>query len=393
MSDSEEVYEGDQIPSDDESVDGNGISDEEGYDLNVDSGKHYENDSRRFKKSKISSDETWSNQSLPFDNLPFTKNVGPKNIPDTNKIKNDVPVTADEIKKFIGVNIMIGVKHLLSYRDSWPSNPQLNDAYISSSMPVKRFSFLLSNLHLNDQTKEPKKGEVNFDKLYKIRPFIDRISETYMQYYDPTREQSIDESMVKFKSRNTMKQYMPQKPIKQGYKIWVRSDMNGYVCEFQIYTGKINNVTKKNLGERVIMSLSQTLKNKNYHIYFDNYFTSTNLMITLLKDGISACGTIRKDDLPKNQGKDKDMKMGDNQYRPSNEGIRYLKWLDKKPVHFLSNFHDPSDLSEVERRQKDGSLKTIACPQIAKDYNAHMGFVDKSDQMKSFYEITRKSRK
>ena len=79
---------------------------------------------------------------------------------------------------------------------------------------------------------------------------------------------------------------MLQYPIKRGYKAWVRSDMNGYVCEFQIYTGKIANVAEKNLGERVIKDLSQTLKNKNYHIFFDNYFTSNDLMITLLKDGI-----------------------------------------------------------------------------------------------------------
>ena len=96
------------------------------------------------------------------------------------------------------------------------------------------------------------------------------------------------------------------------------------------------------------------MKNKNYHIYFDNYFTSNDLMITLLKDGISACGTIRKDrkGLSKNEGKEKDMKMGDSEYRTSYEGIRCLKWVDKKPVQFLSNFHDPSALSEVERRQK-----------------------------------------
>ena len=153
------------------------------------------------------SDKTWSNQSLPYNELPFTQIVGPKNIPDTvktpgdiflmlvstenielmvhqtnlyyqqNKNKNDVLVTA-EMKKFIGVNIMMGIKRLPSYRDYWSSNPQLNDAYISSSMPVKRFSFLLSNLHLNDQTIEPKKGDANFDKLYKIRPFIEQISET-----------------------------------------------------------------------------------------------------------------------------------------------------------------------------------------------------------------------
>ena len=34
-----------------------------------------------------------------------------------------------------------------------------------------------------------------------------------------------------------------------------------------INTGKITNVAEKNLGERVIEDLSQTLKNKNYHIY------------------------------------------------------------------------------------------------------------------------------
>ena len=77
----------------------------------------------------------------------------------------------------------------------------------------------------------------------------------------------------------------------------------------------------------------------------------------------------------------------------SYEGIRWLKWVDKRAVQFSSNFHDPSALSEVERRQKDGSLKTIACPQMAKDYNGYVECVDKSDQMKSFYEITRKSKK
>ena len=117
--------------------------------------------------------------------------------------------------------------------------------------------------------------------MYKIRPFIEKIPETFLHYYDPAREQSIDESMVKFKGRSTVKQYLPQKPM----------------------------------------------KNKNYHIYFDNYFTSNDLMITLLKDGISACRTIRKDrkGLPKNQGKEKDMKMRNSEYRTSYEGITWLE--------------------------------------------------------------------
>ena len=65
-----------------------------------------------------------------------------------NKNKNDVLVTAEEMMKFIQVNIMMSIKRLPSY--------------------------------LNDQIKEPKKGDANFDKLCKIRPFIEKISETYL---------------------------------------------------------------------------------------------------------------------------------------------------------------------------------------------------------------------
>lgn len=221
--------------------------------------------------------------------------------------RNDNPVTTDEIKKFLGLNIIMGLKRLPSYREYWSLNSQLNDSYVSSIMPVKRFSLLLSNLHLNDSSNEPKRNDPKFDKLYKLIPFLDAISETYQFYYSPTRDQAIDESMIKFKGRSAMKQYMPMKPIKRDYKVWVRADMNGFVCEFQIYTGKIDDKSEKNLGERVVKDLSRALIKKNYHIYFDNYFSSVDLMKSLQDNGILACGTIRKDRarLPKIQKSEK----------------------------------------------------------------------------------------
>lgn len=60
-----------------------------------------------------------------------------------------------------------------------------------------------------------------------------------------------------------MKQYMPMKPIKRGCKIWVRADDFGYVCEFQIYTGKVQG-KPENLGERVVRDLSRALVQKHY---------------------------------------------------------------------------------------------------------------------------------
>ena len=69
MSNSKEEYERDEIPCGNESVDGNDISDDENCDLNVGIGRHSANYSRRFEDIQNLSDETWSNQSLPYNEL------------------------------------------------------------------------------------------------------------------------------------------------------------------------------------------------------------------------------------------------------------------------------------------------------------------------------------
>ncbi|KAJ8961056.1 hypothetical protein NQ314_005986 [Rhamnusium bicolor] len=42
---------------------------------------------------------------------------------------------------------------------------------------------------------------------------------------------------------------------------------------------------------------------------------------------------------------------------------------------------------------KNGTTQVLACPIVVKDYNAHMGAVDKSDMLKHCYEINRRSKK
>ena len=51
----------------------------------------------------------------------------------------------------------------------------------------------------------------------------------------PTNEQAIDEHMIKFKGQHSMKQYMPLKPIKRGFKMWCRNELaTGYLFQFDI---------------------------------------------------------------------------------------------------------------------------------------------------------------
>lgn len=72
------------------------------------------------------------------------------------------------------------------------------------------------------------------------------------------------------------------------------------------------------------------------------------------------------------------MKRGNCDWRTSTSGLLYIKWIDNKPVRFVINFHTPDDLQTVSRKQKDGTSQNISCLQLVKDYNSHMGYVDKN---------------
>ena len=85
--------------------------------------------------------------------------------------------------------------------------------------------------------------------------------------------------MIKFTGRSSLKQYMPMKPVKRGIKVWVLADShNGYFSKFQVYMGKKDGVVEKGLGARVVKDLTSSLKGKYHHVYFDNFFTSTELI-------------------------------------------------------------------------------------------------------------------
>lgn len=308
--------------------------------------------------------------------------------------KRYIPTTRKEMKAFLGINILMGIKRSPSYRDYWSNEIDLNDPFISRIMPVNRFSWLLGNLHLNDNSVMPLRGDERYDKLYKLRPFLNSIGKTFEENFKPGQILAVDESMIKFKGRSSLKQYLPKKPIKRGYKLWVLADKSGYVIKFEIYTGKVSEGRQFDLGPSVVRRLTECLQEKHHSVYIDNYFVSVFLMEDLKNVGINACGTINIDrkHLPKFK-ETKHMARGESEWFISNNGVSAMKWIDNKPVHLVSNFHDPSETTLVKRKQQDGNRINVTCPVAISDYNLHMNCVDKFDQRKSAYEISRKSRK
>ena len=122
-----------------------------------------------------------------------------------------------------------------------------------------------------------------YDRLGKVRPVIDHLSKKFAELYQPHCEVAIDEAMIKFQGRSSLKQYNPIKPVKRGIKVWVLADShNGYFKKFQVYTGKEDNRVEHGFGERLVKTLIAELHGKHHHAFFDNFFTSEKLLQDLL---------------------------------------------------------------------------------------------------------------
>lgn len=300
-----------------------------------------------------------------------------------------------EIKAFLGMNYVMGYHVLPTMRSYWSTEPDMGVPYIASVMPLSRFEELRRNLHFCNNETQPPPVSPRFDRAYKIRLVIDHFNSSFQSDMNNTVTQSVDEHMVKFKGHNIMKQYMQNKPVKRGFKMWCRADARtGYLFQFDIYTGKKRTGPEIGLGESVVFQLTQQLVGLGCEIYFDNFFNSPMLQYTLAQQNIKSCGTVRiqRKHIPKNLPLDRDMKRGDI-YATSFEGISFIKWMDNRAVHLLTNFLSPIPTQKVKRKQVGSSQSLeIKCPVIVHKYNQNMGGVDLMDQKKVTYEVDRKSK-
>ena len=193
-----------------------------------------------------------------------------------------------------------------------------------------------------------------------------------------------------------MKQYMPKKPVKRGFKVWVRADsVTGYFCDFSVYIGKPSDgtTTEVGLGERVVLQLSEHLRGNNYQLYCDNFFITCNLLDTLLEHHIYGCGTTRSyhrgfpDTLKKVT-----LSRGEHAFCQRGNLVASV-WMDKKQVTMLSTLSQADATHTAQRRQRDGSRESVQCTDAVILYNKYMSGVDKGDQMRQYYRVRTKCTK
>lgn len=316
-------------------------------------------------------------------------------------------ITKNEIKHFLGVNLYMSLVHLPNCRAYWSED--LGFEKIKETMTVNRYEKIRRYLHFNDNEKHLPRENPDYDRLHKLRPLIDCLNKNFCKDIPIEQFLSVDEQICSTKARHHLKQYLPNKPHKWGFKFFVLCGVSGYAYNFEMYSGQENAEKDRLINEldlgasaNVVVRLTRIVpKNLNYRIYFDNYYTSIPLLVYLAKQGIHSLGTVRRNRVPNCKFPDeKSMRNEDRgksfEMVASCDGVDIsgVVWKDNKTVTLLSTFAGESPIETVQRYdRKQKKTVNINCPFVIREYNRHMGGVDLLDSNLGRVKILRRSKK
>jgi len=210
--------------------------------------------------------------------------------------QHPIKTSEREIEQFVGIALYMSLVRMASTRNYFSAEFRMPQ--IADTMTGKRFEELKRFLHLADNNACDMS-----DKLHKVRPFTDMLKQRFLRV--PMVEGlSVDEQIVPFKGTSGLKQYIPMKPHKWGYKLFMLCGCNGFAYNFEVYTGKQDNIMQQGESDcgasgNVVIRLARAVPpNVHHKLYFDNYFNSPKLQICLAQRGVLSLGTVRTNRLP-----------------------------------------------------------------------------------------------
>ncbi|CAH2096797.1 unnamed protein product [Euphydryas editha] len=225
---------------------------------------------------------------------------------------------------------------------------------------------------MNDDSKHLPIDHPQNDPLHKVRSVIDYLNKKFITVPFEHRL-SLDEQMCK----HFMKQYLPNKPHKWGFKLYVLCSLSGYAYNFEIYSGAKSGA----VSNTVIRLLRPVPRHVNHITYFDNFYTNIPLLHYLTNEGIYCLGTVQRN------------RLGKSCKLPEKREIMKCN-VPRGTYHENVASHE----GHMLERQQTSTITfhanvQVQCPRVIKDYNAHMGGVDLMDSFIGRYRIRIKSRK
>jgi hypothetical protein len=225
-----------------------------------------------------------------------------------------------------------------------------------------------------------------------VRALAEKLNQSFAAHFTPIHEFTIDEAMCAWKGRSPIKQYIPSKPHKYGFKLYCLAS-EGYLLHFEVYEGKEDEPSDEGATYDTVMRMTQRYQNQQLRLYTDSWFTSPALMNALQERGIRMCGSVRSNrkGLPHiDQKAIKSLGRGEWIQRQKGD-MTFTVWKDQKVMKLLYNHISPTSVSTLNRWSDEGERVSIGCPQALKDYFYGARSVDVINQLHYNYLIGRKA--
>ena len=302
--------------------------------------------------------------------------------------------TVADIATYLGICMWMGIIHLPETRLYWAVNMTCGVHPIAQAMSRNKFDAINSYFHTFNRRAIPKG---NRDKLIIVRPVLEFIRARCCSIYVPRKNLALDEGMLAWKGRLSIKVYNPQKPDKYGIKMYFLCESDtGYVLDFIVYSGE-----SKTLRE-IVLELLERYLGKGYHVFMDNYYNSVSLADELYANATHCSGTLRLSrkgapQVLKNLA-GKKLKRGELVFRRRGNTF-ILCWQDVRLVTLITTAGDAATEPYVSRKrvrtQQGTTLREVHMerPKLIKEYTRYMGGVDLFDQMIKYYEFVRRTAK
>ena len=240
---------------------------------------------------------------------------------------------------------------------------------------------------------------------------------------------------IAYRGRSSHKVKLPNKPIKEGYKVWVLGD-NGYVYDWlwhsrvdgpesisekgltidRVKTKELIELTKVHLAPTfaLVILLAQRLRQihptRVFCFFLDNLFLNVNVSQALLALRICCTGTTRKNAqgipewLLKMKEHNRSLVWNSTLAEVVDSTLCFL-WQDNNAVLGLTTAHCLKD-ETIERMRKrpsptstnarivrpvfgDLPFKRLQIPRAIDDYNHYMNGVDRSNQLRKNFTAHR----
>ena len=209
----------------------------------------------------------------------------------------------------------------------WSNNNLFHNKFITNIMSKNMFYLINSCLHFNhnynikNKNIKTKINKISYNNILKINhnnkdpriklgDFLNILNNKFKKYYILNKNITIDETIISFHGKNSMKFYIPNKPKRWGFKLHLLSESEtGYTSKILLDPGINKNFILKNNEEQYLLKteniilqlLDNEYRNKGYHLYLDSWYSTVSLINKLNEIGIFVTSIIKENikDIPK----------------------------------------------------------------------------------------------